>query len=103
MSQTLPLQVTEEAARQIRLAASWWNENRPDARERLAEELEAAFRLLTIQPVAAPLVQGSGVPGLRRILLRNVQYHLYYVVNQTLGAIVVLAFWSARRGSPPPL
>jgi len=103
LTPTLPLHVTDEAAQQIRQAASWWHKHRSEARDRLSEELEAAFRLLTLQPLAGSLVSDSPIRGLRRVLLRNVQYHLYYRVDQKLGAVVILAFWSAHRGSQPEL
>jgi hypothetical protein len=103
LTHTLPLHVTDDAADQIRVAAHWWYEHRSETRSRLTEELEGAFRLLTFQPLAGCLVPDSRIPGLRRILLRNTQHHLYYRIDQSLGAVVVLAFWSTRRGSQPDL
>ena len=103
MTNTFPLQVTELAADQIRAAAAWWHENRTAVSRLLTEELEAAFRLLTFQPLAGPLVPDAPRPGIRRDLLRKCQYHLYYRFDPATGVVVVLAFWATRRGYQPDL
>jgi plasmid stabilization system protein ParE len=100
---SLPLQVTEDAAQQIREAAQWWHENRRASPELLGDELEQAFRLLTTHPFCGSTVPEAPKPGVRRLLLRKTQYHIYYLVSKSPEAVVVLAFWSTRRGSVPDL
>ena len=43
------------------------------------------------------------LPGVRRILLSRVRYHLYYRVNEESRQVEVLALWHARRGGGPNL
>ena len=103
MTPLLHLQVTELAAHQIREAADWWQDNRPDVSSHLRDELESAFRLLVVQPFAGHVVPDSRAPGVRRSLLRKTQHHRYYRVTADPGAVVILAFWGTRRGSLPDL
>ena len=101
MTSSFPIVITEIAARQIREAADWWHSHRVGVAGLLGDELEAAFRLLTFQPLAGTPVPDATKPGVRRVLLRKTQYHLYYCVDPDGDSVVVLAFWSSRRGSPP--
>ncbi len=103
MTASFPIHITEIAALQIRDAADWWHANRPAAPDLLGDELEAAFRLLTFQPLAGTEVHDSPKPGIRRVLLRKSQYQLYYLIDTRLGAVVILAFWSSRRHSLPEI
>jgi plasmid stabilization system protein ParE len=103
LSPSLRIQVTDLASEQIREAVGWWAENRPDIRSRLPEELEAAFKLLVFQPFAGNAVPDCDAPGIRRILLKKTQHHLYYRIDADDAAVIVLAFWSKSRGSSPEL
>ncbi|HEY7700538.1 MAG TPA: type II toxin-antitoxin system RelE/ParE family toxin [Vicinamibacteria bacterium] len=95
------LLIAPRAAQQMREARRWWSENRPKAPHAFLEELRKGFELIRSQPLVGSRATNVRVPGLRRIHLSRVRYHLYYRVS---GDIVeVLAFWHSSRGAPPPL
>ncbi len=50
MSEPLEIVVSALAAEQIRAAAEWWSVNRPKAPNALAEDLDRASSLISIQP-----------------------------------------------------
>ncbi len=83
--------------------SSWWLDNRPKAPGAIRQELERAFSLLTLQPHLGARARSERLPGVRRILLSRVQYHLYYRVNEEARRVEVLALWHARRGRGPGL
>jgi len=97
----LPIKVTQRAAAQIREAGSWWLANRPAAPGALKEELERAFDLIAQQPVIGALATNIRLPGIRRIHLSRVHYHLYYRVRSS--RIEVVALWHTSRGKGPQL
>jgi plasmid stabilization system protein ParE len=81
----------------------WWATNRPHAPKVFAEDLEAAFRLAQDLPNAGEPFRNARMPGIRRILLGRVQYHLYYQVLSEDRVVKVLALWHTSRGSSPRL
>ena len=89
------------ALAQIRTAEAWWNENRPAAPDAISAELADTFELFTSQPRIGAIERFGRVPGIRRVRLRRVNYHLYYRVIDDI--IEVVAFWHASRGSGPNL
>jgi plasmid stabilization system protein ParE len=82
-------------------AARWWFANRPAAADAIAEDFEEAVSLLKQQPGIGSMSVSARYPGLRRLFLSRVGYHIYY--RSAPGKIVVLAFWHARRGAQPSL
>src|SRR5689334_7288981 len=103
MTESLPLEITALAARQIRDAEGWWRENRPAARVAVREELERAFSLITSQPGAGGRVNDINLAGVRRISLPKIKYQLYYRVLPDPDRVQVMALWHTRRGKPPRL
>ncbi len=93
--------VTPRAAAQIEQAARWWAENRPAAPNAIADDFEDAKNLLAHQPGVGARSSSPRYPGLRRLFLSRVKYHVYY--RDAAGKVVVLAFWHASRGSGPSL
>ena len=79
---------------------SWWLENR-DHREIFATEIEKALEVLAILPGVGTPYAGAGVPGIRRVYLRRIACHLYYVFDDE--QVVIMALWGARRGRGPAL
>ncbi len=67
----------------------------------LADELEAAYTLITDMPFAGESVVHSRIIGLRRVLLARTQYYLYYVVSEDVAMVEVLSLWHTSRGTPP--
>ena len=98
---TFRLVTTPEVDVQIRTIDSWWRENRPAAPELFSQELAAGLDLLEAVPNVGRSYGHPTVKGVRRILLRSTRYHVYYIVLE--DTIVVLAVWSAVRGSGPDL
>ena len=96
------LQVSEQAADQIKEAARWWRAHRA-ARDLFASEIARGFDLIGSQPgigikVAAP----DDLPGLRRLHLPRIRYFIYYAPAGT-DTIEVVAVWHSSRGTPPDL
>ena len=55
-------------------------------------------------PMLAGMTQGAPNDDVRRILLRRVNYHLYYrLVEFPAHSIQVVALWHASRGDVPDL
>lgn len=97
----LRVEITPRAAAQIERAAHWWAENRPAAPGAIADDFEEVKTLLAVQPGVGARSSSLRYPGLRRLYLSRVRYHVYYRVAP--GKVVVLAFWHASRGTGPKL
>jgi plasmid stabilization system protein ParE len=101
VSLVFTVEVTPRAAAQIERAARWWADNRPAAPGAIADDFEAAANLLARQPGVGAMSSSSRYPGLRRLYLSRVRYHVYYRVAN--DKVLVLAFWHASRGAGPSL
>ncbi|HBL30709.1 MAG TPA: type II toxin-antitoxin system RelE/ParE family toxin [Acidobacteria bacterium] len=97
------IRVSPRAAVQIRTAARWWAENRPKAPLAFAEEIEKGYALTRQFPSAGEPVAHASLPGIRRVLLNRIHYHLYYSVSPASLTVEILALWHTRRGSLPRL
>jgi plasmid stabilization system protein ParE len=98
----LRFQVARQAASQVSEATKWLWENVDDeAANRLEDEIAEAIERLLRHPSLGPPALNAGVPGVRRILLRTMPYHLYYSVNEEQALLTVLAIWHTRRGGRP--
>ncbi len=98
---TLRVFVAPEAETQVRTIDVWWRRERTAAPNLFAEELAAAFSLLSGAPRAGRPYPHPTVAGIRRVLLRSSRYHVYYKIHK--DSVVVLAVWSAVRGIGPKL
>lgn len=96
---TRRLRIAPRAEAQIEEASDWWFENRPASPTLLDEELERAFAMIRDMPGAGQQVAHAQRPGVRRLFMGRVRYHLYYVEAGEI--IVVLALWHASRGTGP--
>jgi hypothetical protein len=67
----------------------------------LADELEAAYTLITDMPFAGEAVAHSRISDLRRVLLARTQYYLYFVVSEDATVVDILSLWHTSRGTPP--
>lgn len=97
MSLQLPLQVTHRAAREIRIASGWWDENRPAAPDAFRDAIDKAFELIRTEPNIGAFATNVKLPGVRRILLSKVRYYLYYRVKGKRRAVEVVALWHTSR------
>jgi len=98
----MTLRIAPEAEAQITEIDRWWRTNRAAAPGLFLDELAIAFDLIVRLPGAGRRHQVAGVPGARRLLLRATRYHVYYAPLDE-RTLVVLAVWSAVRGSGPDL
>ena len=103
MSGPLPVRIVNTAARAILEGAQWWTANRLKAPDAFIEELTRAFRLIASQPAIGARAQNIRLPGVRRIHLARIHYHLYYRVSGSPPVVEVLALWHTSRGSAPPM
>ena len=98
---SVPVVLPPEAEEQVRGIDFWWRGSRPLAPGLFTEELAAAFELLGAAPFAGRRYPHPEVQDVRRVLLRSTRYHVYYRVQE--DAVIVLAVWSAVRGTGPKL
>jgi plasmid stabilization system protein ParE len=103
MSDPLPIRITALAAQHIRGAKAWWRANRTAAPQAIDQELRRAFSLIASQPAVGAQTSDVELPGVRRVFLPRVKYHVYYHLVGAPGTIEVVALWHARRGHGPPI
>ena len=101
MTSPLPIKVTRHAAREIAEACEWWDTNRPAAPGALRQEIARLFHLIALQPGIGARALNAQLPGVRRVHLGRVHYHLYYRVRSDPAAVEILALWHTSRGSGP--
>jgi len=77
-----PVTTTPEADAHIRTIDDWWRENRRASPNLFLDELSDAFEIIARVPHIGRLYRRSPVPGIRRILLRETRYHVYYVPRE---------------------
>ncbi|NVB82391.1 MAG: type II toxin-antitoxin system RelE/ParE family toxin [Kofleriaceae bacterium] len=65
---------TDRAERELREVLSWWRVNRPEARNRVDEEIERCIALLTSAPNAGPRVRTRGALPFRRLAMRRTRH-----------------------------
>ncbi len=97
----LVVKVSARAAREVKEAAEWWQENRPAASGAIGKDFGEAVALLAEQPGIGAKHSGSRLGSLRRLYLSRVRYFIYYVADES--TLKVLAFWHASREHPPRL
>ena len=93
--------LTPEAREQARIVDAWWKEHRPHAPSLFEEEPSIALTTLAGAPTAGRPYANPRVSQVRRLLLRATRHHVYYRIEE--DAVIVLAMWSAVRGSGPDL
>ena len=101
MTSPFPIKVTHRAAREITKACEWWDANRPAAPGAVRQEIVRVFRLIALQPGVGARAKNARLPGVRRVHLSRVHYHLYYRVRSDPPAVEILAFWHTSRGTSP--
>jgi hypothetical protein len=97
------IEVLSEALSQFEKTDTWWRENRSASPSLFSDELDDALRLLEAQPDAGQPFARPGFASLRRLLLRQTRYWLYYEHLASSGVVLVRALWSAVRGRGPEL
>lgn len=101
MKRPLALVFQRRATREIEEIDEWWRSNRPSAPDLFLTELERMLSALALMPTLGTPAKSERARGVRRLLLRQTRYHVYYRVRgETLE---VLAVWHAVRGTGPGL
>ncbi len=103
MSGARNIEVSAQAQRQIHEADAWWRTNREKAPSALREELERVGELLAFRPHVGARATNVNLAGVRKIHLERIHYDVYYRVVGTPEHIEIVAFWSSRRGTGPPI
>jgi plasmid stabilization system protein ParE len=96
------VKVAKRAEQQADRIEQWWKENRPSAPWTFTEELESTLRLICEMP-GVGVRWPSARPGIRRVLMRKTEHHVYFRVDETRATVHVLAVWGAPRGRGPRL
>jgi plasmid stabilization system protein ParE len=78
------LRVRTVARADIDAAFAWYRQHSPAAAQRFLDAVDVAFTLIDEAPERYPLVRGR----LRRVLLRQFPYAVYYKVYPTVVSIV---------------
>jgi plasmid stabilization system protein ParE len=104
VSHRLRIEVSELASRQIEETDLWWRENRLKAPNAIREELERIGAMIGQRPNLGAKAVNVRLPGVRRIHIERIHYDLYYrVVAASPDYLEIVAFWSSRRGTGPPI
>jgi plasmid stabilization system protein ParE len=97
----LEVEVTPRALAQLERAARWWAINRLAAPGAVADDFEAATKLLALQPGIGSRCVSKKYPELRSLQLDRIRYDVYYDIRP--GKVVVLSVWHSNRGTIPKL
>lgn len=88
---SLPLIITPEAEEDLADARSWYERKREGLGERFILCVEAALNHIRRAPLGATEVQ----PGIRRVVVRQFPYGVFYRVDP--DQIAVLAVYHSKR------
>lgn len=88
---SLPLLITPEAEEDLREAQAWYERKRDGLGERFVQCVEAALDQIRRLLLAATEV----LPGVRRVVVRQFPYGVFYRVDA--DQIAVIAVYHARR------
>lgn len=86
---------------EARLIDRGWRRYHPARPRTFADEWNQAKRLLRRTPQIGEVCPRSHLPLLRRWLLEESQYWLYYIYDPSIDEVVVLLPWSTSRDEPP--
>lgn len=103
MSVPLRIVISKLANQQIEEADAWWRRNRLKAPNAIREELERISALIAFQPNIGPVARNVSLPGVRKIHIERIHYHIYYRVVGSPRFLEIVGFWGARRGTNPPI
>lgn len=85
------------ARAQLCTIGKWWLANRPKAPEPFEGEVAQRLAFLGEAPLTGAQV-AMRRQGIRRLLLRKTQYHLYYTMDTEAEVVEVRAVWHTSRG-----
>ena len=91
---------SKRARRQFDTAAAWWREHRDLAPYLFEDEVRQAVMVLAATPYAGAVGRDERVKGVRRVVLQQTQYVLYYRVHEARGVVELLRLWHTSRRPP---
>ncbi len=97
----LQLHIAEDASEEITAALEWWRSNRTAVPDALKDDLQRGLDLIRTQPGVGARALNTRLPGVRRLTLSRVRYHVYYALADDGASIEVLRFWHSSRGKFP--
>lgn len=98
MSEPLDVVFTRRAERQIEAIESWWEVNRRASPLLFKRELNSTLALISASPAIGTPARSARLTGVRRVLMRRTQYHVYYRTDRNV--LVVIAVWHTKRLGP---
>ena len=85
------------------MASAWWDVNRPAAPDAFRDAIASAFELISTHPDIGAAATNVKLPGIRRVHLSRVHYHLYYRIKDKPKAVEVVSLWHTSRYPDPGL
>jgi plasmid stabilization system protein ParE len=94
------VELSPEALGHAQHIRAWWRENREAAPDLFIDELARTLQKLERFPhLGSPYLRAE-IEGMRRILLPQSRYHLYYTVVEETETVRVHAIWHIARMEP---
>jgi plasmid stabilization system protein ParE len=103
VSSPLAIELTELAEAQLSELDYWWRQNRLKAPNAVREEFERVSSLIAFHPLLGTRASNVKLPGVRRIFIERLHYHVYFRLVGFPEYIEIVAVWGSRRGTPPPI
>jgi hypothetical protein len=94
---------SKPAQEEINRRKAWWRENRPQAPDLFAQELERACLLLKGAPLAGAPYERDPRGTARKLLLPRTQHCVYYDYYPEKATVLILSVRSTARGRGPTL
>lgn len=95
--------VVEEAFAHVEKITAWWREHRPAAPFLFEDEFENALFLLGEHPEIGVEAPRPRMENLRKLILPETRYHIYFVYLPDRAEVRIRAVWAAMRGKGPPI
>ncbi|MEW6775814.1 MAG: hypothetical protein AB1405_05945 [Bdellovibrionota bacterium] len=83
--------------------SKWWRENRSAAPALFDVELAAVVEILGANPEIGVRYNERKNRLIRRFLLRETRFHIYYFYDPKKADVLIVAVWNAVRGKGPKL
>jgi plasmid stabilization system protein ParE len=94
------VELSPEALGHAQHIRGWWRDNREAAPDLFVDELAKAFQKIERFPHLGAAYPRAELDGMRRILLSQSRYHVYYTVVEETDTVRVHAIWHMARVEP---
>ncbi|ACB79858.1 MULTISPECIES: type II toxin-antitoxin system RelE/ParE family toxin [Methylorubrum] len=89
----MKLEISRRAARRLHEIADYIHRENPSAALHVQRTIRAAFALLATYPDAGRVVR----PKLRRFVVPRLPYLIYYTVDETIDAVIIVTIRHAAQ------